>query len=116
MLRGVGFLRLSFNCRAKNRFFPIAYNESEAVLFRFFDALRHPIEEWEIRENGAAITQTFHSVRVDWSGADPVRVTFERNVEIDVENYDHLALCVQALETTTVTVRARVDGQLRTIV
>ena len=36
--------------------------------------------------------------------------------EIDVENYDYLALCVQALETTTVTVRARVDGQLRTIV
>ncbi len=38
---------MSTTFRATDRFFPIAYDETEAVLFRFFDALRHLFEEWE---------------------------------------------------------------------
>ena len=102
--------------RSKDSFFPIACNEAEAVLFRFFDPRRHPIEEWDILSNGNSVSQTFHSVNIDWPGVDPVNVTFRREVEIEVQDYDHLALCLQALDTTTVTIRARVDGRSRTIV
>ena len=100
----------------KSRVFPIAHNDSEAVLFRFFDPLRHPIEDWDVIADGVNVEQMFHSVRISWLGTAPVGVSLEREVEIDTEGYDHLAVCIEALTSSEISIRATVDGESRTII
>ena len=98
------------------RVFPIAYNEAEAVLFRMFDARRHSLDQWRIESQGVEVGQTFHTVRCTWDGTGPAWLVMERSARIDARDYDHLTLCVQAAESTEVSIRAEVDGVERTVV
>lgn len=97
--------------------FPIRHNESEAILVRMFDPLRHSLGDWRIDgAESAQVEQTFHSVQCRWPGGRPLTVTLRRAVDADVDGYDLLALCVQSMRSTAITVRATVDGVPRVIV
>lgn len=99
------------------RLFPIRHNEAEAVLVRMFDPLRHQLSDWRIDgAESAEVEQTFHSVQCRWPGGRPLAAAMRREVEIDVDGYDLLVLCVQSMRSTAITVRATVDGAPRVIV
>lgn len=99
------------------RLYPIRHNEAEAILLRLFDPLRHPLGHWRIdAAESAVVEQTFHSVQCRWPGGRPLAVTMRRAVDVDAAGYDLLALCVQSMRSTAITVRATVDGAPRVIV
>ena len=103
--------------RPSGRLFPIRHSEGEAILVRMFDPRRHPLSDWTIDgADSADLEETFHTIKCTWPGGRPLAVAMRREVEIDVDGYDLLVLCVQSMRSTAITVRAIVDGSPRVIV
>ncbi len=95
-------------------------NEAEAVIARFFDPLRKHVELWQRQVKpdrpGNAISGTWHAVQCEWVQGEPVRARMWRDVHLDVSGFTHLSLCLQSSSSTTVTVRAVIDGQERAVI
>ena len=99
------------------RLFPIRHSEGEAILVRMFDPRRHPLADWTIDgADSGELRETFHSIQCTWPGGRPLAMVMRRQVDIDVDGYDLLVLCVQSMRSTAITVRATVDGSPRVIV
>ena len=103
--------------RPSGRLFPIRHSEGEAILIRMFDPRRHPLSDWTIDgADSGDLEETFHTIKCSWPGGRPLAMVMRREVEIDVDGYDLLVLCVQSMRSTAITVRAIVDGSPRVIV
>ena len=99
------------------RLFPIPHGEGEAILVRMFDPRRHRLGDWTIAgADSGEITETFHTWQCRWPGGRPLAMAMRREVDIDVAGYDRLVLCVQSMRSTSITLRATVDGAPRVIV
>ncbi|MCY4374001.1 MAG: hypothetical protein OXC31_09505, partial [Spirochaetaceae bacterium] len=99
------------------RLFPIPHGEGEAILVRMFDPRRHRLGDWTIAgTDSGEITETFHTWQCRWPGGRPLAMAMRREVDIDVAGYDRLVLCVQSMRSTSITLRATVDGAPRVIV
>ena len=95
-------------------------NEAEAVIARFFDPLRKQIDQWKKEVTparpGNAIEASWNAVVCRWSQGTAVRLRMSRRVDLDATMFTHLNLCFKSMASTCVTVRAEVDGQIRTVI
>lgn len=95
-------------------------NEAEAVFARFFDSVRCCLDHWQIAVEPAArgrVRQAFNTVHCNWEeGAGAVSFVLERELELDIADFDHISLCATLPENAAVTVIAAVDGEERTLI
>ena len=104
-----------------SKVYPIPFNESEAMLFRFFDPLSRHMDEWRVSTDpstaSVSLDEIFHAASCRWDVQEgPVSITLRRETEIEVQGYNRLALCVHSGSATTVSVYADVDGRRPCIV
>ena len=96
------------------RVHPVWYNEAEAMLFRFFDENRRHLDLWDLEQetdhSDVTITGMFNCTRWSWGEGEPIAATLSRDVDINLDDFDSINMCIQAGSSTTISVTGVVDG------